>query len=444
MFTINHKKLFLTLFLLVASVATYANSTIAIQTWNTTRGTKVLFTEAHELPIFDINIIFYAGSVVDGKNHGLANFTSSMLDAGTKNLTVDQIADSFDRLGASFYAFASRDMNTAGLRCLTEPKILDTALQIFSTVLNEPSFPEREINRIRKQTLIAIEQKKQDPGSIAYDEFYKDLYKNFPYSHPTIGTAETVSAINRKHIQDFYHKYYTTRNALIIMVGDVTRKQAEEIAEKLTAKLPLGEKAPTMQTLLQKPKSATKHLEFPSMQTNVFMGQLGITRNAPDYFPLYVGNYILGMSAISDLYLEIREKLGLVYGIYSYFSPALYQGPFIINFSSSNEKADNALQIATKMLNNFVEKGPTEEQLVAAKKSLTGKFPLRLASNRAVAGALQEVGFYNLPLDYLDTYIDKINAVTLKDIQNAFKRHIDLGNMLIVKVGKSSTSNPKS
>ena len=356
MSTISHKKLFLTLFLLIVSINAYAKPTIAIQTWNTTRGAKVLFTEAHELPIFDINIVFYAGSAADGKNHGLADFTCSMLDAGAKTLTVNQIADNFDRIGALFYTGADRDMSTVGLRCLTEPKILSSALQTFSIVLNEPNFPEKEINRIRKQTLTAIEQKKQDPSSIAYDGFYQELYKDFPYSHPVIGTTETVSVINRKQLQDFYRQYYTTQNALIIMVGDISHKQAEEIANELTAKLPLGQKMQPVKTVLDKSNAAIKHIEFPAMQTNVFMGQLGITRSDPDYFPLYVGNYILGESPFtSDLHLEVREKLGMVYYIIAILSRYI-QGPFTINFSSSNEKTENAIQVTTKLLNDFCRK----------------------------------------------------------------------------------------
>lgn len=437
MFTIN-RKVFLALFSLAISIPVCAKSIIDIQTWNTTRGAKVLFTEVHELPIFDISVVFYAGSIADGKNYGLANFTSSMLNAGTKNLTVDQIADSFHYLGALFYSYTGRDLSEVSLRCLAEPRILNPTLQTFGAVLNEPIFPEREINRMKEQILVAIEQKKQYPQSIAFTEFYKELYQNFPYSHPIIGTAKTVTAINRQLLQAFYRKYYTARNALIIMVGDITRNQAEEIAEKLTAKLPLGEKASIKEALLKKSKSLTKHLEFPSTQTNVLIGQLGVTRNDPDYFPLYIGNYILGRPLFSDLFLEVREKLGLVYAINSSFIFYLYPGLFLIQFSTSNAKVAKALQITTKTLNNFIEKGPTAKQLSIAKKSLTNSFPFRLASNLLIKDALQTIGFYNLSLDYFDTYIAKINAVTLKDIQAAFKQHLARDKMLIIKVGQSS------
>ena len=437
MFTKSHQKICLALVLLAISITACAKSTIAIQTWNTTRGTKVLFTEVHTLPIFDISVVFYAGSIADGKNYGLANLTSSMLNAGTKNLTIDQISDTFHYLGALFYAYTNRDMSVVSLRCLTEPQILNTALQTFGTILNEPIFPDKEISRIKNQILIAIEQNKQSPQSSAFDMFYQELYNNFPYGHPVIGTAKTVAAINRKHLQDFYHKYYTARNALIIIVGDISRKKAEEVAEKLTAKLPLGKRA-IKQKLPKKPKSVIKHLEFPATQTNIFMGQLGIARNDPDYFPLYIGNYILGQTPTSDLFLEVRERQSLVYSISSHFDYHLYPGPFLIYFSTSNENADNALRTVTKILNNFIDNGPTAKQLIAAKKSLINQFPFRIANNMLIKKVLQTIGFYNLPLDYLDTYVDKINAVTLKDIQVAFKKHIARDNMLIVKVGRSS------
>jgi zinc protease len=434
----NLKKIILILFLSILSINCCAKSSTKIQNWYTSCGTKVLFIERHELPIFDLNVSFYAGSIFDEKNFGLANFVSATLNTGAKNLTADEIADGFDNLGALFYNYADKDSNQVTLRCLSDKSILKNSLLLFAKVLTEASFPEKEINRVRKQLLTFIEKKKQQPSSMAYDEFFQELYQDFPYSHPTIGTEKTIALINRKLIQDFYHKYYTARNAVITIVGDVSRKQAEELSEELTAKMQLGEKIPRIKAKPKNPKAITKQQEFPSTQTNVIIGQLGIARSDPDYFPLYVGNHILGAATMtSELFLKVREKLGLVYSIYSNFFSGVYQGSFLLYFSSSNEKVDKALQVSLKTLSDFMKNGPTTKELLMAKKNLVGTFPLQLASNSAAIDALREVAFYDLPLDYFATYIEKINAVTLKDIQDSFKRHINLNDMVIIKVGKS-------
>lgn len=428
----------LTLLAMTVRADSYTKPKLAIQSWNTSRGVQVVFTETHELPMLDLGVVFYAGAAFDGKKYGVANFTSAMLDAGTKTLTADQIAAKFDHVGAEHYAYVNVDTANVGMRCLTnELKVLNSALQTFATVLNEPIFPSQEFFHTQKQILASIQQQNQEPSNVADEEFSKKLYGDFPYSHQVVGNSKTVAVLKRKDLQEFYRQYYTVKNAIIVMVGDITRKQAEEIAEQITAKLPKGDTARQISAVLKKPQATSKHIEFPSTQTNVKMGQIGIARDDADYFPLYVGNYILGASPVSELFTEVREKLGLVYGIGSYFDALLTPGPFSINLSSSNEKAKEAIQVTTKTLKRFVQNGPTEEQLIAAKKSLVGQFPLRFSDNSGIANLLRVIGIYHLPLDYIDAYTDKINAVTLKQIQEAFKQHINLDDMVVVTVGKT-------
>jgi zinc protease len=436
MHIINSKKSILLILSLTISISTFAKSNIVIQTWSTKNGAKVLFSESHELPILDLSISFYAGSVVDGKNYGLANLTRATLTAGSKKLTGNQVAERFERLGALFNTYTDRDFSEFSLRTLTETPILSAAVDLFKTVLTEPVFPDNELKRIKNQRLVEIEQVKQSPHDLVYKEFYKELYKNFSYSHAVLGEPNTLAFINRKSLLDFYNKYYNAKNAVIVLVGDVTRKQAEDIAEKTTSKLPKGEKMPLTAGELKNPKAIVKNIGFPATQANVILGQLGVGCNDPDYFSLFVGNSILGGAPfISNLFKEVREKKGFVYTIRSNFYRLLYPAPFIINFSAGSEKADEALKMSIQILKDFLDKGPTEEQLITAKKNLTGRFAVELASNHSILNFLHTIGFYDLPLDYLDTYIDKINAVSVKDIQEAFKRHIDLDHLVVIKVG---------
>jgi zinc protease len=166
------------------------------------------------------------------------------------------------------------------------------------------------------------------------------------------------------------------------------------------------------------------------------MGQPGISRDDPDYFPLYVGNHILGGSGlVSMLSDELREKRGLTYGVYSYFRPMQQLGPYQMALQTRNEKALEALTVLRDTVKNFVETGPSEAQLTAAKQNITGGFALRVDSNSKIADYLAMIGFYDLPLDYLDNFNDKVNAVTVAEIKDAFERRVNADKMLTVLVG---------
>jgi zinc protease len=385
----------------------------------------------------DVLVIFDAGSARDGKNFGLAAFTSAMLDSGTKALTADQVADKFEQIGAQFSVGVGYDITTVSLRSLTKSKILDSALQTFITVLTTPAFAQSEFNRIQRQILVAIQEQKQYPSSIASEEFSKQLYGDFPYSHSSSGTETTVMALKPADLIKFYQTYYTAKNAIVVIVGDVARKQAEIIANKISSKLPEGTKAATLPEIVKNSGSKTFQIDFPATQTNVLIGQIGIARNDKDYLPLYVGNYMLGQAPlVSELHQEIREKRGLVYGIGSAFGAFVRPGPFAISFSSSNEKSKTAIAITMETLKHFVQNGPTVNNLQTTKNSLIARFPLEFASNAAIKIKLMTIGVYNLPLNYFDNYINSINAITTQQVRDAFKRHIDLNNMVTVTVGK--------
>lgn len=246
--------------LLITSQVAFAKPVFNIQNWLTKNGARVLFIEAHELPMVDILVIFDAGSARDGNNFGLATFTSSMLDSGTKTLTADQVADKFEQIGAQFGASTGYDITSISLRSLTESKILDDALQTFIAVLTVPAFSQHEFDRVQKQILVGIQAQKQYPASIAAEKFSKQLYGDFPYSHPNSGTEAAIVALKPADLIKFHQTYYAAKNAIVIIVGDVTRKQAENIASKITFKLPEGTKASTLPEMVK--SSGAKHLRF--------------------------------------------------------------------------------------------------------------------------------------------------------------------------------------
>ncbi len=425
------------LFLLALVISLPVFSAPKIQHWQTGKGTRVYFVEAHELPMVDIQLSFDAGSARDPEGlEGLASFTSSLLSEGADGLGADELGFQFERLGANFSASAGDDFASVSLRSLVEKDKLVPALKNLKRVLNAPDFPEKAIERQRQRYLVGLQQKKQSPGAMANEAFYKEVFASHPYAHPSDGTEESIRRISREAILEFHRQYYVAANGIIAIVGDLTRKQAKKLAEELSSGLQRGKKASPLPAVASLTSASVIKQDHPSTQTHILLGQPGMKRGDPDYFPLYVGNHILGGSGlVSILFEEIREKRALSYSAYSYFSPMREKGAFIAGLSTRADQADEALRVLRDVISSFIENGPAEKALEAAKKNITGGFPLRIDSNSNLLGYATIIGFYNLPLDYLETFNDKVMAVSLDDIKSAMARRIDPDKLVAVMVG---------
>jgi zinc protease len=226
------------------------------------------------------------------------------------------------------------------------------------------------------------------------------------------------------------------RNAVVAIVGDVDKAKAKSLAEKVVGKLPAGKAAPALPSVTALEEGSEEAIEHPSTQTHILLGQPGMRRGDPDYLPLYLGNHILGGSGlVSRISEEIREKRGLSYSAYSYFSPMAAEGPYLLSLQTRNESSEEALAVLRATLARFISEGPSNKELVAAKKNITGGFALNIDSNKDILSYISMIGFYGLPLDYLDTFIDKVNAVTVKQIRDAFTRRIHPDRMALITVG---------
>jgi len=410
---------------------------INIQHWNTANGTRVYFVAAPELPMVDIEIIFDAGAARDNKKPGTALLTNGLLAEGAGKLNANQISERFDELGARFGNQSERDMAILTLRSMSEDKVLTPALDLFTQVLTQPTFPKNAFKRERKRLLVALEQRKQSPGDLAEEAFYKAVYGSHPYSIMPSGDEKSIKSLAIKDLKTFYQRYYVASNAVIAIVGDVDRQKAEQIANTIAGPLPKGSPADPLPKVAPLTEGKVTKIQHPSTQTHILMGQPGIRRDDPDYFALYVGNHTLGGSGlVARLANQIREKRGLAYSIYSYFFPMREMGPFQVGLQTRTDKAQQALKLTIETIKKFVAEGPTEQELTASKKNITGGFPLRIASNSSILGYIGMIGFYGLPLDYLDTFNSKVQAVTIADIRDAFKRRVDPEKMATILVGK--------
>ncbi|MFZ0156517.1 M16 family metallopeptidase [Pseudomonas sp.] len=413
-----------------------------IQTWNTAEGARVLFVEARELPMFDLRLTFAAGSSQDGDTPGLATLTNAMLNEGVAGKDVTAIAEGFEGLGADFGNGAYRDMAVATLRSLSAADKREPALKLFAEVVGKPTFPQGALDRIKNQMQAGFEYQKQNPGKLAGIALFEHLYGNHPYAHPSDGTAKSIPPITLEQLRAFHTKAYSAGNAVIALVGDLSRSEAEAVAAQVSAALPKG---PALAKVPQptEPKPGTTHIDFPSKQTHLMLAQLGIDRNDPDYAALSLGNQILGGGAFGTrLMSEVREKRGLTYGVYSVFSPMQVRGPFMINLQTRAELSEGTLKLVQDILTDYLKTGPTQQELDDAKRELAGSFPLSNASNASIVGQLGAIGFYNLPLTWLEDYMQQSQALTTEQVKAALNKHLAADKMVIVTAGPSVPQQP--
>lgn len=406
-----------------------------IERWTTQAGVPVYFVYRPELPIVDICLLFRAGSAY-GKHPDIAALTAMLLDQGTVSLTAEQIAERFESVGALYQTAVDADKVSLTLRSLNQPKQLDSALDTFRALTFQANFPEKAVERIKKQQQTTRLEQQQNPAYLANQRFIQSLYHDHPYALAASSTPQTIAQVSRADLINFYRHYYVASNAGIAIVGAIDKRTAQTFAEKITAQLPKGAPAAVLPTPTPYPSAKTLFVDYPSQQTTVILGQLGVLLTDPDYPALNLGNQILGGGILtSRLFEEVRNKRGLAYGIRSHFSIREQTGPFTLWLQTRNDQANTALTVAKATLRDFITNGPTEKELNAAKQAIIGADPLSVASNDSILSRLAGLVFYHLPTDYTEQYLNKIQKLTLAEVQQAFNKVINPEKLLTVEVG---------
>jgi zinc protease len=439
-----------TLLLRLASLAlalagAAAHAAVPIEHWTLPSGAKVYLATTDALPIVDVQIDFDAGSRRDPPaQSGLAGVTAGMVEKGVRangsDPAMDQnaLGEAWADLGASFDASAGSDRMSFSLRTLSEPALLGKAVQLAAREIGEPAFPEDVWQRERERLNASIREANTKPATLAARTFSQLVYGDHPYGLDT--TEATLARIDTAAMRQHYGQLIQPCRAKLSIVGAVTRAQAETIANTLLSRLPTpaGGCAALPPVSEVAPLAAAKdvRLPFESAQAHVWIGQPGYARRDPDHFALTVGNYILGGGGfVSRLTEEVREKRGLAYSVYSTFSPGLHAGSFRIGFQTRPDQAAEAVKVSREVLARFVAEGPTAAELKAAKDNLIGGFPLLLDSNRKLLGNVSNIAWNDLPLDYLETWTARMNAVTAADVKAAFARKLQPDRMVTVVVG---------
>ena len=436
------KRFFLVLAFAFVAIAP-AHAALKIQSWTLANGAKVLFVENHSIPVLDISVEFDAGSRRDPQGKaGTAELTNAMLARGLREASAPvaepamseaQISDALADIAAQRGGGAGADRAGATLRTLSSRAQRDTAVTLLARILAQPSFPQDFFARDKARMLAAIKEDETKPESIAGKAFWRTLYGTHPYAQQE--TVASVEAITRDDLVAFHGTHYVANRAIVAMIGDISRDEADAIAQQLTVRLPQGAPLPSLPPVEAVP-AQEEWITHPASQAHILLGVPALARGDADYFPLMVGNYTLGGGGfVSRLMHEVREKRGLSYSVYSYFNPMAQPGPFQAGLQTQKEQTEAALKVVRDTIEAFLKDGPTAKELKAAKDNLVGGFALRIDNNRKILDNIASIGFYNLPLDYLDTWTVNVQKVTVEDIKSAFQRKLALDNLSTVVVG---------
>jgi zinc protease len=418
---------------LAMALSLAAQAGVKIEHWVAPSGARVYFVETHDLPILDVEVDFSAGNAYDpaGKA-GLASLTAGLLDAGAGELDEEAISAQLVDIGAKMGGVTEADRAGVTLRTLAWPKERAAALGLLQLVLAKPTFPAAVVAREKARGISALQEADTKPDAIAAKRFAAAIYPDHPYG--VSATTDSIGRIGRDDLAAFHRDHYSAKRAVVSIIGDVSRAEAEQIAQSLTEALPAGQpEAPLPAVKL--PVAETIKVAHPAAQSHIHVGLPAVKRGDLDYFALLVGNYTLGGGGfVSRLMKEVREKRGYAYSVYSYVAPRKLEGPFEMGMQTKREQAGDALKVANDVLAGFIRSGPTEVELAAAKKNLIDGLGLRIDSNAKLLGYLATIGFFKLPLSYLDDFPARVAAVTAKDVREAFARHVKPENLVTVIV----------
>ena len=429
---------------LSATFSATALAAIPIEHWTQPSGARVYLVQSPSIPMLDVQIDFDGGSRREpARQAGLASATAGLLSGGVAAqggqpaLDENALSEAWVDLGAQFGASAGSDRFTFQLRTLTQPDLLERAVALAARQMAAPAWPQSVWQRDRERMLAALQQAETRPATLAARTFSRSVFGDHPYGHQP--TADSYRAIDIDDMRSFYRRHAAACRAQVTLVGAIDRPMAERIAQRLLQAIePNGcQPLPAVAEVAPLQAGVERWLPFAgAAQAQVLIGQPGIARNDPDFFPLFVGNYILGGGGfVSRLTTEVREKRGLSYSVYSYFSPGRHAGPFQIGLTTRPDQARQAVQVARDVVQRFVQDGPTDDELQAAKAFLVNGFALRIDSNRKLLDNVANIAWNGLPLDYLDTWTAQIHRVTRADIQRAFARVVQPDRMATVVVG---------
>ncbi|NOX72434.1 MAG: insulinase family protein [Alphaproteobacteria bacterium] len=428
-------KRILSTFLIVIAFALPARAALDIQEVTSPGGIKAWLLEENSIPFVALEIRFKGGTSLDvaGKR-GAIYMMSGLLEEGAGNLDSEGFAQARDGLAASFSFDANGDAVTVSARFLRENQ--DQALELLRLALQDPQFNQVALDRVRAQMVSIIAGDKKDPREIASEAFDRMTYGDHPYGTPSTGDVDTVNLFTREDMIEAWKNSMARDQMYVAAVGDISAEELGVVLDKLLGGLP-EKGAPEPPQAEVTVKGGITVIDFPSPQSIAIFGHKGIDRADPDFFAAYVMNQVFGSSGFtSRLTNEVREKRGLTYGVYTYLASYDLANMFQGSVASANDRIGEAIDVIRAEWVKLAENGVTAKELEGAKKYLTGAYPLRFDGNARIATILVNMQVDNLPISYIKTRNDRVNAVTLEDVKRVAKRIMKPDQLQIVVVGQ--------
>ncbi len=406
-----------------------------IQEITTKGGIKVWLVEEHSIPFVALKVSFKGGSSLDApEKAGVTYLMSGLLEEGSGDMDATTFSKATEELAASFGYDAGRDSVSISAQVLTENR--EQALALLKQALMEPTFNPVAFDRVKKQVLSIVRSKLTDPGDIAGRTLRELGYPNHAYSQPLEGTLETIETLTVDDVRAAHKGAFSKDLMYVSVVGDITAAELGPLLDDLLGELPeTGPQLPSKTEFAA--KGGITVVDFDTPQAVAVWAHVGIDRDDPEFFAAYLLNHILGGSGFTArLTQEVREKRGLTYGVYSYLAPYEYASIVGGSVSSSNDRIKTAIEVIQDEWRKMAESGVTEAEMIAAKKFLTGAYPLRFDGNGRIAGLLVGMQIQGYPIDYPKTRNEKVTAVTLDEVNAVAKRLLKPDALRFVVVGK--------
>ncbi len=429
---------------LMVGVIVSAHAILPIEKLDSFKGAQAYLVKTKALPMVDIEISIDAGDRYDpAVKSGLATVAGRLMHYGARSakglLNEAQIADEIADLGANIGVSVSGERAIMRIRTLSRQDLRDRAVQLASAMLTAPTYDPKILAREKQRMTTALLEAETKPETVLDRRFRKSVYGNYPLANsPTVQSIANISATD---LQQFHKQFYRGDRMIVSIVGDVTKAEAAEIVQGLLQRVP--QSGPAIAKLPEFERSPVEPLSqrevtipFDSQQAHIALGMTAVTRSNPDYFPLLVGNYVLGGGGfVSRLMSEVREKRGLAYSVFSYFAPGKDAGIFQAGLQTKNDQAALALDVMSSTISQFIVNGPTQSELDAAKANLINGYPLRIDNNRKLLDNVSSIAWNNLPLDTMEVWTKQVEAVSLEQVKTAFQKHLAMDRMKIVVLG---------
>lgn len=398
-------------------------------------GIVLLVAERPAVPIVAVRAYFRAGSAFDPPDAlGLANLTAELLTRGTATRSSEDLDQAIEFVGGALESDAGRDGITVSLSILK--KDFGLGLDLLTDVVRAPSFPEHELTRKAKEIQAGIKRSEENPEAVAGRELMRLVYPHHPYGHPVEGTLESVGALTRQRVVEFYERHIRPDAAIIAVVGAVTVAEARrEVLGRLGNWPKPSAPPPAVRAAESAPSPQERTIKRDLTQATVSMGRRAIRQDNPDYFALVVANYILGGGSTSRLYQRVRDEAGLAYSVYSYVSPGRYGATAVVGLQTRTAEVARALGITREQLARMSKEPVSDLELALAKSYLIGSFALRLDTSAKVANFLIGTEEQGLGLDYADRFKERAAKVTAEDVRRVAGRYLVPQTFDVVTVG---------